>query len=66
MENNIWTRWKGKKIFIELKNGRKYSGKVIDVDTTSAKPLIWIIIKDKFDMEVTISHSEIAEMKEEK
>ena len=59
-----WKEWNGKRIFIQLKSGAVYSGKVIDVDTNS-DPLIFISIIDKFGENVTIAHSEIVKIKEE-
>lgn len=59
-----WQEWNGKRIFIQLKSGSIYSGKVIDVDENS-KPLIFISIIDKFGEKVTIAHSEIVKIKEE-
>lgn len=56
--------WNGKHVFIRLKNGRVYSGTIIEVDT-SAKPLIFISIIDKFGKNVMICQSEIDVMQEE-
>lgn len=60
-----WNKWLGKYVFLRTNLNRVYSGKVIEVDTTSGKPLIWITIIDKFDKRVTFVHSEIVELKEE-
>ena len=49
----------GKKVFLILKNKRQYTGNVVEVDDTSAKPLIWITIIDKFGNPITFVHSEI-------
>ena len=59
-----WMDWKGKKVFIKLKDGGVYSGEVIDVDD-SDKILIWITITDKYGERVTFVHSEILKIKEE-
>jgi len=59
-----WKDWMNKKVFIKLKDGSVYSGKVIDVDFDS-KPLVFISIIDKFGDKVTIVHSEIVKIKEE-
>lgn len=59
-----WKEWSGKKIFVKLRDGGVYSGKVIDVDESS-KPLIFISITDKYGEKVTIVHSEIIKIKEE-
>ena len=61
-----WKEWLGKKVFIISKNSsHPYEGKVIEVDDTSAKPLIWITIIDKYNKRVTFVHSEILSIKEE-
>ncbi len=60
-----WNYWDGKKVFIILKSGRKYTGKIIEVDF-SAKPIIFISIIDKFDQRVTFAQSEIDVMQEER
>ena len=59
-----WKGWIGKGIFVRLRTGKVYSGKVIDVDD-SAKPLIFITIIDKFGNKVSFVQSEIIEIKEE-
>jgi len=60
-----WKYWNGKKIFVKLKTGAVYSGKVIDVDISNGT-LIWITIIDKHDNRVTFVHTEIIKLKEEK
>ena len=59
-----WMEYEGRKVFLRLRNGRVYSGKVISVDD-SAKPLIFLTINDKFNRHVTFAISEIVEIKEE-
>jgi hypothetical protein len=59
-----WMEWIGRRVFVRTKKGRVYSGIVEDVDEDS-KPLIFIKIKDKFDNDVLLVHSEIVEVKEE-
>jgi len=53
-----------KKVYIVLKNSRRYSGIVIDVDD-SKPPLTWIILTDKFGQRVTFSTEEIDVIEEE-
>lgn len=61
-----WKGFLGKKVFIRSKNSsHPYQGKVIEVDDSSAKPLTWITIIDKYDKRVTFVTSEIIEIKEE-
>ena len=60
-----WKDWIGKKIFVQLKSGSVYSGKVIDVDEKSP-PLVFLTITDKFGEKVTFVQSEIIKIKEER
>ena len=60
-----WKEWIGKSIFVQLKSGGVYTGKVIDVDDSS-KPLIFFEIIDKFGEKVTFVQSEIIKIVEEK
>jgi len=60
-----WEYWMGKKVFIILKNKRTYQGEVIEVETSTSSPLIWIIITDKFERRVTFSVEEIDVIQEE-
>ncbi|MDD3772709.1 MAG: hypothetical protein PHC38_08650 [Weeksellaceae bacterium] len=59
-----WKEWLNKKIFVQLKTGSVYSGKVIDVDVNS-DPIIFITIIDKFGNRVSFVSSEIIKIKEE-
>lgn len=54
----------GKKVYIILKNGRQYSGEVIEIDDNS-NPLIFITILDKFGNKVMFERSEIEVLEEE-
>ncbi|HKL24435.1 MAG TPA: hypothetical protein VJ912_03810 [Candidatus Nanoarchaeia archaeon] len=62
-----WNDWIGKRIFVQLKSKAVYSGKVIDVDTSSEEKtgLIFITILDKFGKKVMFVNSEISKLKEE-
>lgn len=61
-----WKEWLDKKVFVRSKNSsHPYSGKVIEVDDVSGKPLIWITIIDKYNKRVTFSTEEILSIKEE-
>lgn len=51
--------YEGKNVFIRLKNGRKYSGKVKRVENSI------ISLMDKFGFHVSISESEISFMEEQ-
>lgn len=59
-----WTDWIGKKVFVQLRTGACYSGIVKDVDTKTP-PLIFLFLKDKYGLIVTIVHSEITKIVEE-
>lgn len=60
-----WKEWKGKKVFLKLKNGRVYQGIITDI-SEDPNNLCWITLKDKFDNDVIISNSEIVMIEEEK
>ena len=60
-----WKEWIGKRIFVQLKSGGVYSGKVIDVDD-SAEHLVFFKIIDKYGSEVVFIQSEIIKISEEK
>jgi len=60
-----WKEWQGKRIFVQLKSGGVYSGKVIDIDN-SANPIIFITIIDKFGERVSFVNSEIIKIVEER
>lgn len=60
-----WRYYEGKKVFIILRNGRKYQGQIIDVDDT-ALPIVFITMIDKFDKRVSFVQSEITSIQEER
>lgn len=57
--------WEGKYVFLQLKTGAVYSGKIIEVDDSDSK-LIWITLIDKYGEKITIVNSEIIKIKEER
>lgn len=59
-----WKKYEGKRVFIKLKNGREYSGNVIEVEEKGDISLIVII--DKFCRRVAFYDSEISVIEEEK
>ena len=60
-----WKEWKDKRIFVKTKTSGVYSGVVKDVDD-SDKSVIFITLIDKFGDKITIVHSEILKIIEEK
>jgi small nuclear ribonucleoprotein (snRNP)-like protein len=60
-----WIYYLDKKVWIILKNKKEYTGKVIDVDSSSNNVLTWVTILDKFNKRVTFCTEEIDLMKEE-
>ncbi len=60
-----WKDWIDRNVFVKLRSGAVYSGKVIDVDT-SPKEFCFIEMIDKFGDKITICNSEIEKIKEEK
>jgi len=59
-----WDKWNGKNVFVQLKSGGRYSGKIIDEDVSDGK-LIWITLIDKFGEKVSFVHVEIIKIVEE-
>ena len=59
-----WKYWDGRKVFLRLKNGRVYSGRIESVDDSDLK-IIFISMIDKFNKKITFVVSEILEIKEE-
>jgi hypothetical protein len=56
--------WIGKRVFILLKNNRRYTGRILKIDRDSP-PLIFITILDKFDKNILFLESEIELIQEE-
>jgi small nuclear ribonucleoprotein (snRNP)-like protein len=54
----------GKKIILELKNGSKYFGVLVEIDE-SPKAFSWIVLKDKFGKTQTFSDSETIRVEED-
>ena len=54
-----WKEWKGKKVYLETNSGRRYGGKVIDVEVNENPKLIWITILSSQGNKITFVHSEI-------
>lgn len=59
-----WKEWQDKKVFLKLRDGGCYSGKIIEVDD-SKPPLVWLVLIDKFGEKVTIINSEIVKIVDE-
>jgi hypothetical protein len=55
-----WKEWIGKRIFVQLRSGSIYSGKVIDVDGD------FFTMIDKFGEKVVFVVNEIIKIKEER
>ncbi len=60
-----WKSYEGKKVFIETRSNRRYSGKIINVEVQENPTLIWITLIDKFNKKITFVHSEIVLIQEE-
>lgn len=60
-----WTTWKDKKIFLQLKTGRKYTGIVTDIVDTG-DGLIFLEIIDKFGKRVMFTTGELVSIEEER
>ncbi len=61
-----WKEWIGKKIFVQLRSGGVYTGKIIEVDNLSnTVDVFFITIIDKFNKKVVFVTSEIIKISEE-
>lgn len=60
-----WKYWEGKQIYIILKNQRKYSGKVLEVEEDKNSNTYFITILDKFNNRISFVSSEIKLIQEE-
>lgn len=60
---DILKSYEGKQVFIKLKNGRSYSGKILEVENKGSCTLV--IISDKFDKKVAFYSTEISVIEEE-
>ena len=59
-----WKNWIGKRVYIILKNQRKYIGTVLEVDIKSPESA-WMTIEDRDSNRVTFSISDIELIQEE-
>ena len=59
-----WKYWIGKKVYVILKSGRIYQGKIIEVEDRN--PLLFLTMIDKLGSRVTFLNSEIDVLQEEK
>ena len=55
--------WLNKSVYVQLKSGRNYSGKIVEVD--EAVNGVFITIIDKFGKRVVFMNSEIKVLEEE-
>lgn len=58
-----WNDWQGKRIFVQLKSGGVYTGKVVEVENSG--DIVFITMIDKFGERVSFVHSEIIKIVEE-
>ena len=56
--------YEGKRVFIKLKNGRSYSGKILKIEDRGECSIITLL--DKFGMRVGFYDSEISVIEEER
>ena len=61
----IWNEYVGKRVFVILKNQRKYEGEVVEIDNSSSQGLIWLVLKDRYGRHITFLHTEIEVLQEE-
>ena len=59
--------YEGKKVFLELTNGRVYTGRNSQIDDSQKENgLVWIYLVDKFGLLITIASGEIKFIQEER
>lgn len=58
-----WKDWKGKRVYLELQSGRKYTGVITNVEEVDEK--FFITMMDKFKKTVCIINTEIRLIQEE-
>lgn len=56
--------WIDKQVYVELRSGRRYSGKIVAIDDSDSN-IIFITIIDKKGNRVLFVHSEINAIQEE-
>jgi small nuclear ribonucleoprotein (snRNP)-like protein len=59
-----WKNYEGKQVFVRLKSGRIYTGRVVQADTLNSNSF-FLVLLDKFKKRVSIASSEIAVLQEE-
>lgn len=59
-----WKDWNGKKVFVQLRTGSVYSGKVIGIDD-AGNGLVFINLLDKFSKHIVFTTGEIVKIVEE-
>jgi len=64
MENG-WDGWVGKKVFLRLRTGKVFSGKITYV-SEEKNGVCFLKIKDKFNMDIMFNSAEVLELKEER
>jgi len=61
---DVWNNYVGKKVFLILKNKRRYEGTVLNIDNSNPL-LIWMILLDKLNHRITFLIDEIEMIQEE-
>ena len=61
---DVWKNYVGKKVFLILKNKRRYEGTVLNIDNSNPL-LIWMILLDKLNHRITFLVDEIEMIQEE-
>jgi len=61
---DVWNNYVGKKVFLILKNKRRYEGNVLEIDNSNPL-LIWMVLLDKLNHKITFLINEIELIQEE-
>jgi len=59
-----WKSWIGKEVFVRLKKGDCYNGRITDVDN-SAFPLVFISLVDRYHKDIMFVPEEISKIVEQ-
>lgn len=60
-----WSEWEGKKVYIETRSNRRYTGAIIKVEISKEPFLVWLTLLSTQGNHITFVNSEISLIQEE-